>query len=425
MAEKKQQAFKTSKSNFGGRGWIVIILALLSTLLQSSIINDSLNVTIPAFSQTYGWNISLLYIFSTVTAWVAVIGAAIWGALSVKKGPKLVWILSLVLVAVISVVWSQTKVLWLYFVVLMVASIAGQGFNYIGNYSVCSNWFPRKKGLVMGWVTIGFPLSAMISTGLVTGILSGGGLQGVYTFYAGFAVVLLVLVFALIKNYPEQASCYPDNDSSFDKDKMNAELAEGIEYMKTSPWTTKRLLRTKEVWQIGLAFGVLGLLCIGIMTNFMPRALQAGYQVNEIIVMLAITGAVACVGSYLCGVLDAHVGPKKATIYTMFLAVAAIILNIIPTRVTMYISLPCIGVMLGGAANYLVSIVNHKWGRYDFPRAYLVILPINNFVGAAGVSIIGVLGNVFNYSVAYAVVGVLALIAALVTMRLDDSRIGQ
>ena len=96
----------------------------------------------------------------------------------------------------------------------MVASIAGQGFNYIGNYSIISNWFSRKKGLAMGWVTIGFPMSAMISVPLVSGIMPGGGLEGVYMFYAGFAVVLLVLVFAFITNYPEQAGRFPDNDKS-------------------------------------------------------------------------------------------------------------------------------------------------------------------------------------------------------------------
>ena len=29
--------------------------------------------------------------------------------------------------------------------------------------------------------------------------------------------------------------------------------------------------------------------------------------------------------------------------------------------------------MLGGAANYLVSLTNTIWGRYDFPMAYKVL----------------------------------------------------
>ena len=74
MAVKIQKEFKLSRSNFGGRGWICIILALFSVYLQSSHINDSLKVTIPAFSDNFNWNISLLCIFSTVAAWISVIG---------------------------------------------------------------------------------------------------------------------------------------------------------------------------------------------------------------------------------------------------------------------------------------------------------------------------------------------------------------
>jgi MFS transporter, OFA family, oxalate/formate antiporter len=428
MAEKKQKAFKTSKSNFGGRGWILIFLAGFSVLLQSSLINDSLNFTIPGFADVYGWNISLLYIFSTITSWVAVVAAGAWGAISVKKGPKFVWTLGLLIAAITAIVWSQTRILWLYFVVLMVASIAGNGFNWIGNYTICSNWFPKKKGLVMGWVTIGFPLSAMVTAPIVQQVLKDNGvmdgLSYLYFGYAGFAILLLLLVFVFTKNYPEELACYPDNDSSFDKEAMNKDHAKGLEYQKTSPWTVKKLLRTKQVWIIGLCEGVLGMMCIGIMTNFVPRATKLGYSMSEILIMLPVTGFIACFGSYLCGVFDAHVGPKKATIWTMVIAIIAIILNITPTRITFWLSLPFFGFMLGGAANYLVSITNHLWGRYDFPRAYMVAIIINNMVTALGVSIVGVIGTMVNYTAAYVVLGVLCLFALIGMTRLDDKKIG-
>jgi len=52
-------------------------------------------------------------------------------------------------VAVTCVVWSQTQSIWLYFAVLMVASIAGQGLNYIGNYSIISNWFTKSGDAIL------------------------------------------------------------------------------------------------------------------------------------------------------------------------------------------------------------------------------------------------------------------------------------
>ena len=43
--------------------------------------------------------------------------------------------------------------------------------------NIMSNWFPRKKGIAMGWVTIGFPLSATVSVPVLSGILKESGLS--------------------------------------------------------------------------------------------------------------------------------------------------------------------------------------------------------------------------------------------------------
>ena len=75
-------------------------------------------------------------------------------------------------------------------------------FCYIANMNVISNWFPKKKGIAMGWVTIGFPLSAAITTPLVTKLLEAGGLEKVYTTYAIVAAVFAVIAFAFIRDYP-------------------------------------------------------------------------------------------------------------------------------------------------------------------------------------------------------------------------------
>lgn len=90
MATKSKTASATS-SNFGVKGWIIMILTFFSILLMSNICYDSLNVTIPVFGSTFaqlmgapestGATIGMLYMFSTVAAWVSVIGAGLWGAL--------------------------------------------------------------------------------------------------------------------------------------------------------------------------------------------------------------------------------------------------------------------------------------------------------------------------------------------------------
>lgn len=418
-------AVKASKSNFGAKGWFVIIFSFLCILLQSSLINDSLNVVINVFAETRGWSTNSLYAFSSICSAISVLGAAFWGFVSNKTNIRFAWGISLAVTAVACYFWGSAQSSSVYFVCLAVSTVCGMAFCYIANMNVISNWFPKKKGVAMGWVTIGFPLSASITTPLVTGLLENGGLEKVYTTYAIVAAVFAVIAFVFVRDYPEQAGCYPDNDKSYSKEEAEKALQQGLSYMKTSVWKPGKLLKTATVWKMAISLGVLELLSLGIMTNFVPRFLQVGYEQPEIIKMLGIAGILACFGSYACGLLDAHFGSKKAILITQVVAIIAIVLNLIPMKPTQYLSLPFLAMMLGGASNYLVSLANTIWGRYDFPMAYKVLKPMVALVGACGVAITGIIGQTFSYTIAYGVLGVLALIALLIMFATPDTYLGR
>lgn len=446
MSERTQtRDISTTKSNFGAKGWGILILTFFSILLMSNIIYDSLNVTIPVFGGM-GWNVGLLYMFSTVAAWISVIGAGVWGAICGKKTCRLAWTVSLIVCAAGCLIWSQadnTGSVPVYFVALAVANIGGMGFAYIASLNVVSNWFPRKKGLAMGWVTIGFPLSAVIATPLCSALVGGLGLTGIYVMYAVLCLILAILVWIFVRDYPEEKGAFPDNNPYFDRAEAEAELKAGLEYMKHSPWTTQKLLHTSTVWKMVISLGVMELLSLGIMTNFMPRMMQIihngapVFQQGEVVPMLAIAGLVACVGSVLCGLLDAKVGPKKAIIITYIIAIISIVLNVTAGKIAeggdkgtatmlFYLSLPFLAIMLGGAANYLVSLTNTIWGRYDFPAAYRLLKPLVAVVGAIGITICGGVGNSpAGYGVAYTILGALALIGLIIMFTVDDTQVGR
>ncbi len=453
MEKTSTHSVNKMSSNFGAKGWVIIILSFLCIMVQSSIINDSMNTVIGEFSMQHGWSEEMLRMFSTICSILSVFGAAIWGTLSSKTSVRLSWGVSLGVTAVACIFWGNAGNSTIYFICLAVASIGGMGFAYIANLNVISNWFPNKKGLAMGWVTIGFPLSASLTTPIVTALLgNSGGLANVYYFYAIVVAILFVLVLVLVRDYPEQAGAFPDNDRNINSEEQKRKLAAGMDYMKTSPWKAGRLFKTPLVWKMGFSLGVMELLSLGIMTNYVPRCISAfmeskiselmatgqfasaeeaaaaasGLIVSEIAVpMLAVAGIIACFGSFLCGILDAKVGPKKATIITLIIGIIAILLNITNIIPVMYVSLFFLGFMLGGASNYLVSLTNTVWGRYDFPMAYKVLKPIVAIIGAFGISVVGIVGAQVNYTVAYLVLAVLAALSLIVMLTISEKRIGK
>lgn len=437
---------KSTAKGFGKKGWVILILTFFSILMNAMIIYDSLNVTL--LPQTgLGWparlglqNPSILYVFSTIAAWISVPGAIIFGWLCGKKSCKFAWGLALILNAAACLVWTFAGSSPAYLLLLCIANICGMGFCYIASLNVISNWYPTKKGLAMGVVTIGFPLSATIATPLCTALLMNIGLNGIYYMFSIVCLVLGVLVFLLVKDYPEQVGAWPDNDRSFDRELANKLLAEGLEYQKTSVWQPKKFLKTPNVWKIIFPLGVMELFSLGVMSNFVPRMAQIGFvNVNDVTPMLACAGLVACVGSYLCGVMDQKLGTKKAIIITFIFGIASLALNVIGGfvhgfsdqkdlgYVLIFIGQPFMGIMLGGAANYLVSLISTIWGRYDFDNGYRVMKPAVAIIGALGITICGALGNApgVGYAYAYMLICALCIVAVIIAARIDDTYVGK
>ena len=65
---------KTTKvtANFGAKGWLLMLFSFACIFIDSSLINDSLNVTREVFAGTTGMNYGVLSMFSTVGGWIAV-----------------------------------------------------------------------------------------------------------------------------------------------------------------------------------------------------------------------------------------------------------------------------------------------------------------------------------------------------------------
>ena len=82
------------------------------------------------------------------------------------------------------------------------------------------------------------------------------------TFYV-LCLVLAVLVWVFVRDYPEEKGAFPDNDKHFDRADAEAELKAGLEYMKHSPWTSSKLLHTPTVWKMVVSLGVMELLSLG------------------------------------------------------------------------------------------------------------------------------------------------------------------
>ena len=54
--------------------------------------------------------------------------------------------------------------------VVVLLSAVSNSINLVSTNAYMSNWFPRKKGIALGWSTMGAPISSATCIAIFTGI---------------------------------------------------------------------------------------------------------------------------------------------------------------------------------------------------------------------------------------------------------------
>ena len=89
---KKQKA---GSSNFGPKGWFIVIISIVYFYLSTAVTSDGLNVINDYLSNHFQVGMSNLTIFATVGGWLTLVSIPLFTALAQKKGAKVTIITSL------------------------------------------------------------------------------------------------------------------------------------------------------------------------------------------------------------------------------------------------------------------------------------------------------------------------------------------
>ena len=413
-----------SKSNFGLRGWIFVIYGFLTFFFTTATGDSVSNLLLPGMCERLGWNYANMVSWKSIFGWITVIFFAFFGQALKKISPKVgATVMGLVYAAgtfALPHISVKGVFILVYGILAIGAAVWGQQFNGV----ITSNWFPRKKGLVIGWTTAGFPLGSGLGVMLFQ-IISGGGQnpQLVYIIYGGVLVILALVVAFCMSDFPEQIGCFPDNDKTMTRELADKILAEGLEASKHSIWTTKKMLGTKYTWLIGISNG-LALFFAGTMSVMIPRLMASGYTQAEAVPLMALTAILGGVGSYIMGVIDTKLGPRMTLRIMHILAICSGLLNMIPGKgIHIYIGMVFTGMVLGASANLLLSMISTMWGRYSFTNAYAVLLPINQLIGSSGTLVFSQIAAKFSFNGAYVAIVCVGIIGLLLTFTYKEDAI--
>ncbi len=415
MADKTPTFGNTKPStgmyNFGRKGWTVVIYQVVWFFFMTGMTVDGLNIIVPQIAAYRGWDPNAVLSISTPASIIALFIVVIFGGLAKKFGLKRVMVITMFAAGAATICYGNAPTIALYavFLVAMVALI--NAFALTLGLSICTNWFPTKKGVIMGFTTIGMNLASALISQILNQLSSRSNIAVAITIMGCVIIIVGILTAIFIKDTPEKAGCYPDNDPEIAKLIQKEEKAlEG-----SSEIGYGEALKNPKTWIFGIAYGFFGLATVGIMSQLAGYFMTVKhYSLQTSLNIITIAAVIGVVGSIIWGIVDQKVGTKKASILFGIWYSIGILLLLSSNNIIMVVGIVMLGAGIGGNGNFAPSMAALVYGRRDFPICYSVLNMIVGIVRSCSFVLLAILRSAFGgYTVPYVVFALIALAGGL------------
>ena len=365
-----------------GKGWNLMLFAILSMLVTNAGVNDGLNIALPAIADGAGLDYELCLSMGTVAGFV---GVAMMFVIAKFRdrfgGRKVSAVLFIIFGLTFYFLFLRATNIFMYGLSQCIMVSCGQGCFYLCTGPMQSDWFPKKRGVVNGISTIGANIGTAILAPIMTTLLTMAEYKTSLSVFAVAAVILGIFAYLALRDDPMEAGMYPDNVSKETYEAVYKDFFKKEEYI--SDWTVSKMLKCKEVWLAAMVPGFITLGLLGIITQFVPRNVSLGLSQEVAISAMTVAGLVGIVGSYAIGYLDTKIGTKKACMIYCAIFALGIAFNLLASLWLpfAYISILIVGFSLGGSTNMSLSFPASIFGVLDYPKVNGVIFPINYCIG--------------------------------------------
>lgn len=418
MTQQGATPDRTSKRpgmwDFGRQGWTVAIYQVIWFFFMTGMTVDGLNVIVPKIAEFRGWNPDTVLSISTPASIIALFLVMVAGGLAKKFGLKRTTVVTMIAAGVVTILYGNAPSIPVYAVCLVLMVTLINAFSLVLGLSICTNWFPTKKGVVMGFTTIGMNLASALISQILNQLSEHFNIAIAISIMGGVIILVAILTQIFIKETPEEAGCYPDNDP-YVAELLKKQCAERS---GESTVTYADTLKNPKTWIFGVAYGFFGLATVGIMSQLVGFfQITKGYDFQSALNVVTIAAVIGIVGSVLWGIVDQKIGTKKTSLIFGIWYCIGILLLLSSNTVIMWLGIVMLGAGIGGNGNFPPSMAALIYGRRDFPICYSVMNTIVGVVRSLSFGVLAILRSISEgYTLPYVVFAIIALVGGLMVI---------
>lgn len=411
---------------YGPRGWVLIIWIATAFLAYTAIGNYPLNI----LSDLYGGQQALSTIYtvaSVIGVIVQLVASSFIGKMkSVKKFGCIMGLLSIIALLGIMFIpgYIPGAIQMVWRAVYGIGTVLSVMYGTFALSILVGQWFPTRKGSVMGIATFAFPIGNGV-LGAFAAVAFKDGTPHVALAFAPFLIIFIIgwiLGLVFVPDYPEQAGAYRDNNQNMTPEMAKAMMEQEIENKKTTVWKLNHTLTTRDFWFITIPAGLLLMFSVGMMTQTNAILGSMGDAINKfggfagVMAMIMVFGLI---GSFVLGLLDTKLGTKRAMIIACIVMLIAGILGAAssPERAGLLVAaLICLALFMGASSNFTVSLAAQYWRREDFGTVFASVNPIANLICAFGPMLIAIIMIAAGYKMIFVVTAIMGVISVVLML---------
>jgi len=363
----------------------------------------------------FGWGRGEIMAAFTILFLVSGMASPFVGKVVDRYGARRVISIGAAIVGLGFILLSVMSNLWHFYVVYAVIGVGITAIGQVPTSAIVSNWFEKRRGLVIGVMSTGIGIGGFALAPLVGGyVIPSFGWRISYRVLAMLTWVLIIpLALLVMKTKPADMGLYPDGRQAPD-----AMTGAEASFSTAKGLTLRMALATSAFWLICISFLLNQFSQIGLVQNQVPHLEDIGFPVVTAATALGFVGLASAVGKFGFGWLCDRIPAKYAcSIGLGFMLTGLIIfMNIKPTSPVTMVWLYAFNTGLGSGSwlPTMSMLISTNFGLAAYGTIFGVVSLFQNLGMAVGPLMAGYMYDTMNtYHLAFIIFLVLFGIAIL------------